>query len=428
MQEKMHELIKAHFGENRSPVSASNNALVAEVMAVLDGDIIESPSGADVLEWKIPKRWHVREAYIATKGGAKLVDYNDSPLHLWTHSVSFCGTLSKDELAAHIVFDEQHPDWIPYHGRNGYKYDSEAWGFSVSYNQWMKFEEDEYIVFIDADLDNKGVMLTGDCVIHGTNKETIFFAAHSCHPAIATDGLTNIAVLVELFRILSGKKNKYTYRCIVGSEYFAAASFLSNSSKEDIANLKNGIYLDMLGNRQNFAYQSSFQADSPLDRIVLNVFKSQLPTFGVFDYRGLWGNDEMFYSGPGFCIPTLGIAGSRHPEYHYNTDNLDLVDFDQLALAVDLLMKIIDVAETDYVPVLMYKGPLFLSKYNLYIDPKINQSGYKNIEAIQILANGEKSCFEIADELGIDYFWTKDFFDKLKRHSLIEKREKNLFL
>ena len=87
----------------------------------------------------------------------------------------------------------------------------------------------------------------------------------------------------------------------------------------------------------------------------------------------------------------------------------------------EYILDIINILETDYIPLLKYKGPLCLSRYNFYIDFKTNPEGYRHIEAAQILADGNTSCFQIAEKIGADYKFIKDFFDELIKNSLIDK-------
>lgn len=423
----MYEMVRRNARTNRTPSSKASNELAIYVAEILRCNTIAVKSGEQCLTWLIPKFWNVREGYLADARGEKVIDFKNNPLHLWTHSVSFSGTVGKAELERHLFYSKDKPDWIPYHYRNGYRYDANDWGFCLTYNQYLTLNDDEYTVCIDADLDNNGEMVIADCLLNGEHKETVFFAAHNCHPAVATDGLTCIAVLTELFKYLRTRSNRYSYRLIVGPELYAAAAFLEKTPQNEIDNLKNGIFVDMIGNRKPFAYQSSFQGDSVLDKVVDNVFKHSLAYYEKKPYRKLWGNDETFYNGPGFFIPTLGIGGLHHDEYHYDADNLDFVDFEQLYDAVELFIKIIDVLEEDYIPVLKYKGPLYLSRYNVYIDPKQDEKGYQNLEHIQILADGKRTCFEIACELDIDFWFVKSFCDKLYGLGLIGKGYKNLF-
>jgi len=426
----MIEIIKKHYMLNRTAVNPDTDKLVEYIKReeLSKSTLREYKSGTECFTWIIPKAWRVREAYLSRLNGEKIVDFKDHPLHLWTHSVPFEGEVSLEELKKHLYFDPAHPDWIPYHYRNGYNYFAQDWGFSMSYNQYLNMissGETKFYVRIDADLDNNGTMKVLDYHVKGKHPETIFFAAHTCHPGIVTDGLSCVAVLTELFKRLEAQPLRYSYRLILGPEYFAAIAFLSSIDEEEIKTMKGGIFLDMIGNNKPFGYQTSFQGNSFIDIVVKNVFQHHVKPHVSRPYRKLWGNDEMVYNGPGFNIPTVGIGCDRHEEYHFDADNMELLNYSQLEECLKILEMIINIIETNYVPVRKYRGPLYLSRYNLYIDPKIDQAGYDAIEYIQILMNGKKSCLEIADELGLDYFFVKEFCDKLAQKGLIEKHDPN---
>ncbi|NVL90348.1 MAG: DUF4910 domain-containing protein [Desulfobacterales bacterium] len=421
MKEFMYNFIKNHYMLNRTPVSEDSDKVIDSIKRTLGCNVIEVASGTECLTWFIPKYWKVRSAYFARLDGRKIIDYHNSPLHLWLHSIPFQGEISREDLEGHLCYDKNKPDWIPYHYRNSYRFSAEEWGFCLPYNDYLKLKDDRYYVHIDTDLDTKGTMKIADCWIKGKHPETIFFAAHTCHPGQVTDGLSNVAVLISLFQHLRLCKDlNYSYRLILGPEYFAAAGFLSAVPQSEITLLKGGIYLDFIGNNQPFAYQTSFQADSLLDRVIANIFEHHVPYSTRNSYRELCGNDETFYNGPGFLIPTPSIICKIHPEYHFNSDNLDIVNINQLQFAVDIIKEIINIIETDYIPVPMFKGPIYLSRYNLYIDPQVDRKGYDNLEHIQLLIDGEHSCLEIAYELGIDYYCVKKFCDALSEKSLIE--------
>ena len=82
------------------------------------------------------------------------------------------------------------------------------------------------------------------------------------------------------------------------------------------------MFLDMLTSNSTIRFQSSAQGRSLIDWTVENVFESHVPLYAKRAYRDLWGNDEMFYNGPDYLKPTMGIGRTMHREYHYNTDNL----------------------------------------------------------------------------------------------------------
>jgi len=422
------DFIKEYCLLNRTAVSEDTDELIQGIQNELDCNTLEIPSGSECLTWTIPKFWKVHEAYLAQMDGRRVIDFRNNPLHLWTHSITFQGELDHSVLDDHLYYDIEHPDCIPYHYRNGYRFDAEEWGFCLSYNDYLQLNDDKYYVFIDTELATRETMKVIDDLVCGNNPATIYFAAHTCHPGIATDGLSNIAVLIALFKYLKGlESRKYSYRLILGPEYFAAAGFLDSTPENEIINLKGGIYLDMLGNNQPFCYQSSFQGDSVLDNIVRNVFDHHVPDHRATGFRGVWGNDEMFYNGTGFMIPSLGIVCDRHPEYHLHTDNLNLVNLNQLEFALELIKKIVSALEDDYTPIPRFKGPIYLSRYDLYIDPKEDRKGYANIQNIQFLMDGKRSCFEISHELDVDFFFVKSFCDSLLQTGLIERQLDDLF-
>lgn len=427
----MLRLINDHWRGNRSCVSADTGALTDAVCAILGCEALEIPAGSECLTWIIPKRWEVRRGVLKGPDGGTVADFADNPLHLWTHSVAFSGRLSREALEEHLHSDPRRPDRIPYHYRNGYRPDAGEWGFSIPHSVREALPEGEYSVEIDADLDTDisrgGVMKVADHLLPGERPECLLFGAHTCHPAQVCDGLSNVAVLTALFvRLAKRPSRRWSYRFVAGPEYFAAAGWLQHRPASEAALIRGGIYTDMFGNGQPFGWQTSFSADSAIDRVTENVFDHHVPGHIRRGYRRLWGNDETFWNGCGVGVPTVGVACGEYPEYHFDDDDPSLVDPDGLERSVLLLERIIDVFETDFVPVPKFRGPVYLSRYGLYIAPEESRHGYDTLEAVQILMNGERSCFEIALKAGADFFFVRDFCRRLEENGLAGRRPSEL--
>lgn len=423
VQKRMHKLISDLYFLNRATVSKDSDKVVEYISKLINCEVISVPSGSECLTWIIPEEWNVKEAYIETLSGKRIVDFKNSPLHLFAYSAPFKGVISLKELKEHLLYDKSQPDAIVYHYRNQYRYgNKKEWGFSIPYNLYKTLNEEKYRVVVDTEF-KKGGMKIIDYRLKGRLEDTIFVCAHTCHPAQVNDGISAAAVGIELFKYLEELKNrKYSYRLILGPEYFAAAGFLANA--RDVDKLKYGIYLDMLGTGGALGFSRSFIGSTYIDKAIKNVLRHKLKSHIDVPYRQLYGNDEMFYDGPFFNIPMICLArkdSAERPLHHHDTDNLENCDFNQLKEALNILKNLVDIFEKDFIPVKKYRGPLYLSRYNLYIDPEKDVEGYFSLQAIQILMDQKKSCLEIASELNIDLEFVYKFATELVKNGLATK-------
>src|SRR5437588_329776 len=81
-------------------------------------------------------------------------------------------------------------DWVPYRT----SYYAERWGFCLSHNRLQRLREGEYEVCIDATLEN-GHLTYGECYLQGETSDEVLLSAHVCHPSLANDNLSGIALL-----------------------------------------------------------------------------------------------------------------------------------------------------------------------------------------------------------------------------------------
>ncbi len=421
---RMLALVRDHWWSNRTAVNPDTDRLVEAIQRRLPCTVREFASGSEVLTWIVPRRWAVREAWLAHEDGTRIVDFADHPLHLWTHSVPFRGTVSRAELESHLYHDAQRLERVPYHFANGYRYTETPceWGFSLPHLQYLRLTGERYRVHIDADLDYSGTMKVIDCHLPGRSPDILLFAAHTCHPGMVTDGLSNVAVLVELFARLARRTDRrYGYRLVLGPEYFAAAAFLAAAPAEEIERLRGALYLDLVGNGRPFGFAPSYQGDTPIDRVVASVVPHHTAEHREVGHRKLAGNDEMFYNGPGFDIPMVEFGCTAHPDHHTDGDNMNALDEQQMFAALDLLERTVNVFETDFVPVRKFRGPLYLSRYGLYTALQEDARTHDVQEGVQILMDGRRSCFDIAHRLGADFEYVRTFCEALEQQGLIER-------
>ncbi len=129
----------------------------------------------------------------------------------------------------------------------------------------------------------------------------------------------------------------------------------------------------------------------------------------------------MVFNGPGVNVPTISISRFPYPEYHTSDDNLSIVSEKRLLESKDLIISILDIIERDYVPERKFKGPVFLSGYGLWVDWRVNKKLNQNIEQIMLSLEGDKSIFDIAEELSMDFEEVLSYTDKFFAQGLIKK-------
>ena len=345
-----------------------------------------------------------------------MLDLKDNPLHIVSYSLPVDKIVSKKELLEHLHTNKERPDAIPFE----FKYYQKGWGFCVQHNKLKKFAKNKYKVFIDSKFE-KGNLEVGDYTIKGKTDKTIVLVAHLCHPGQVNDDLTGISVLVDIAKEMSKKDNYYTYKFLIVPETIGSIAYLSQN-EYIIPKIEYGIFLEMLGNDNVHALQLSNQGNTRLDRIARYVIKRKLKNFNEGAFRTIVANDEMVFNGPGVNIPMISISRYPYPEYHTSDDNPDIVSEQRLKESKDLILEILDIIDKDFMPKRQFKGPIFLSGYGLWVDWRENLELNQNIEKIMLNLEGQKSVFDIAEELNMKFEDVLGFINKLKKAKLVYEK------
>lgn len=417
--ERMRALIERHHLTNRVTTGDDSSRLIRELADETGADVLFVPSGAECLSWVIPQKWTVREAWVETLAGKRIADFAWNPLWLKSYSAPFSGVVSRDELRAHTLSDPKRPECLLYDYGAQYRFgEKTAWGFTMPHRLVESLDEAQYRVHIDVEF-GEGTMDVLDWTLPGEQPETVYVAAHSCHPGIINDGLACIAVAVELFHELARRpRRRWTYRLIVGPEYFAGAAFLARAA--GVEQLAGGFYLDMLGNGQRLGFARSHSGDTPFDAATRDVLRRRSSNPLETPHMGLWTNDDLLFNGPDFDIPSIALGREAWPWYHTDRDDVAGCDFAELEESLSVLQEIVDVLETDSVITRRYRGPLYQSRYELGFDPSENRVGYSALHDIQRLMDGRHSCLDIADALDVEFPFVKKFAAALLSHGLAE--------
>ncbi len=288
----------------------------------------ELPTGAPVLDWTVPREWNPREAWIRDPSGRRVVDFADHSLHLVGYSAPVHCRMTLDELRPHLHSLPEQPDLIPYRT----SYYEETWGFCLPRRLLASLPAGEYEVFIDASLED-GAMTWGECLLPGSSAEEVLISSHVCHPQLANDNLSGIAVAVHLAEALAAvPERRYSYRFLFAPGGIGAIVWLARN-RDRLDSFRHGLIAANLGDGGGFHYKRSRHGDQEIDFAVaaaLADLGEDLVTEDFFPF----GYDERQYCSPGFDLPVGVLTRTpwgRYPEYHTSADDLSFISAEALA-------------------------------------------------------------------------------------------------
>jgi aminopeptidase-like protein len=418
--EKIFELIERLYPLNRSITGNGVRETLKIISELIPLEIREVPSGSKVLDWEIPPEWNIRDAWIKDSNGNKVLDFNESNLHVLNYSLPIHKKVSLEELRNHLFTLEDHPEWIPYRT----SYYNRNWGFCMAYNSFKKLEEGIYEAYIDAELKN-GSLTYGEYYIKGQVEDEILISVHVCHPSLANDNLSGIGVAAYLAKHLSNEELKYSYRFLFIPGTIGSITWLSLNEKE-LSKIKYGLVLTLLGDKGAFNYKKTRTGNEEIDKIVNYCLEESGMNYNILEYYP-YGYDERQYCSPGFDLPVGRLSRSNHgefPEYHTSADNLEFIKTDKLEESFDIIMDIFKVLEKDKKFINMFpKGEPQLGKRGLF--KKIGgQSETKKFQMallwILSFSDGKHSLVDISIKSGIRFDTLELAVQELLKTNLIK--------
>jgi aminopeptidase-like protein len=354
--------------------------------------LTEVPSGTQVLDWEVPPEWTLRGARIETLDGRPIVDVRNNNLHIVQYSVPFTGSVSRGELETHLHSLPERPDAIPY-VTSYYRRD---WGFCLTHRARMALTDPAYRVHVDTEL-APGSLTYGECVLPGEEAGEVLISAHCCHPSLANDNLSSIAVAIELARRLAARRRRFTWRFLFAPGTIGAICWLA-ANRDAPARVRHGLVLTCLGDPAPPTYKRSRQGDAPIDRYVSHVLRGAGAGDRILPFTPL-GYDERQFGSPGFNLPVgclMRSPAGAFPQYHTSDDNLDFVQPVALADSFRLLELIAELIEGDvcYVNTAPYGEPQ-LGRRGLY-----DMANRSALLWVLNLSDGLHTLLDIAERSG----------------------------
>ncbi len=380
-----------------------------------------------VWTWYVPERYEVEEAYLETENGERVIDFANNNLHLVSYSLPTDQWLGWKDLEPHLYYNEKRPHAIPWK----FKYYERDWGFCLSKNQFDTLpRETKYHAVIRSRFETdpaKGGFKVSDAVLHpqgGTNPAAgeILLMAHVCHPNQANDDAAGVVTAIQVARRLAANPlppGSMSVRFWFGAETIGTIAYLAHH-EDLIPGFRGGIFIEMTGNDNNLALQHTRQHNTALDKIGQYVLKKRGKEFREGTFADIIANDERVLNGPGINVPCLSLSRYPYPEYHTTDDNLDIMHEDKLQEAAEVIEEIVRIFATDYRPQRKFRGPVFLSGHGLFVDWQTNWKLNRAIEKMMMRFEGKQSIFEIAEELDLDYWETREYIEKFRLRGLVE--------
>ena len=338
----LYEFVRELYPICRSITGNGVRETLAHIGRRVPLELREVPSGTPVLDWTVPREWNIRDAWVANERGQRVIDFRAHNLHVVNFSLPIKGRFTLDELRPHLHTLPDRPDLIPYRT----SYYEENWGFCLSHRQLESLQPGNYDVCIDATLE-PGSLSYGELVLPGTSEDEILISAHVCHPSLADDNLSGIAVAVRLAEELAQRATRrHTFRFVFAPGTIGAITWLAQN-RATAQRIKHGLTLTCLGDGQQFTYKRTVGGGALIDRAAAHVLSHGSVAHQLIDFFP-YGYDERQYNSPGFRLPVGSLMRGRHgqfPEYHSSGDNLDFVSGERLAESLDVLRGIVDVLE-----------------------------------------------------------------------------------
>ena len=418
---EIYQLAKSLWSLNRSITGDGVRQTLSIIKKIIPNlKVHEVQSGTEVFDWKVPKEWKVKEAYIITPDGKRICDFSKNNLHLVGYSVPFNGILSLEELDKNLHSIQNQPKAIPYLT----SYYKAKWGFCLTHQQRQSLKKGKYKVVVDTEL-FQGSMTYGELILKGNSKKEVLLSTNICHPSMANNELSGLCVLTYLSKWLEDlKKKEFTYRIIFIPETIGSLAYLSINHETMKENIIAGFNVVCVGDNRSYSYLPSRNGKIISDEIAKHILKWIDPKFTQYTWLNR-GSDERQFCAPGIDLPVASICRSKYeeyPEYHTSLDVLDnVVTSEGLDGGYWAIRKALELIEKNMKFKVTVLGEPQMSKRDLYPNMSL-----KNIDEYTLLmmnfismCDGKISLLEIADKLNVPAWDLYEIIDKLEFHKLI---------
>ncbi len=416
--EDLHRFAALHYPICRSITGAGLRKtldLIGERIPLVRQEV---RSGSQVFDWEVPAEWNIEGASLLDPRGRCVADFEQHNLHIVHYSEPVQTTIQLEELAPRLHSLTNHPAWIPYRTT----YYRRSWGFCLADEEKQALRPGDYRAEIKSSL-GPGSLSYGEAVVPGKRSDEVVFFTHVCHPSLANDNTSGIAVLTALAEWVASASRRYTYRFVFAPGTIGTLCWLQ-ANEDNLGRIKAGLVLALLGDPAPLTYKMSRASDTETDAVAARVLAELDPEAAVIPFTP-YGYDERQLCSPGFNLPIGRLTRSveaGYPEYHSSADDLSLIRPQQLEQSLEACKRFVHLMEENrrYIN-LNPKGEPFLGKHGLYRQSGGGSPSEREHAILWVLSqsDGSKSLLDIANRAGLSFDSIQDVADALERAKLL---------
>lgn len=379
----------------------------------------EVPSGSRVFDWTVPDEWNICDAYVATADGRRVIDFRQSNLHVVSYSEPVHATMSLEQLRPRLHTLPKRPDAVPYRT----SYYERSWGFCLSHRRLLELEPGDYEVVIDATL-APGHLSYAELELEGESEDQVLISTYVCHPSLANDNLSGIAVAAIVAQQLASRPRRHSYRFLFAPGTIGPLAWLE-VNRERLHLIRHGLTISCVGDDGPLTYKRSRRGDAEIDLAAQIALRDSGSPHQLLEFEP-WGGDERQFCSPGFDLPVGALSRTAHaafPANHTSADGLDRVRPASLGAAIRVCLAIIEVLETNRTCVnLSPYGEPQLGRRGLYRSAGGAVARPQDEQAllwVLNLSDGSTALAEIAARSGLAYDAVLRAADRLEQAGLL---------
>ena len=106
----------------------------------------------------------------------------------------------------------------------------------------------------------KGILTYGEYLHKGEIEDEFLLSAHVCHPSLANDNCSGVALLTHLAKRMAGLQTRYSYDFFRTRHY--RRNHMAGAQRDKSCRIKHGLVISMVGDGGGPTYKKSRRGDA----------------------------------------------------------------------------------------------------------------------------------------------------------------------